>query len=72
MRNFWISWIDGRVKVGAGFRYDLRLITEATERIPYSKNAMAVYATTEQIDWEFESFRSQSKHRPLPVYIVST
>lgn len=59
MRNFWISWIDGRTTVGAGFRYGLRVLAEASERIPYDHNAMAVYSTSTQVDWEFESSRSE-------------
>ena len=59
MRNFWISWIDGRTTVGAGFRYGYRILAEAKEHLPYTKNAMAVYGTSSQVDWEFETFRSE-------------
>ena len=56
-RGFWVSWIDGYIKVGAGFKYNEMLLCESSIRAPHDINGLAVSSGSYDLEWEFESVR---------------
>ena len=56
VRSFWVSWVDGYVRVGTGYIYRLNTILQLEQKKPHPINAISISTMNgTEAEWEMEA-----------------